>query len=43
MAEKSSSPAGKMTTLQVQLLLLYLGYAPGQADGVEGPRTQEAV
>lgn len=32
-----------MTTKQVQLLLLYLGYDPGPADGMDGPTTQAAV
>lgn len=32
-----------MTIRQIQLLLLYLGYAPGEADGVDGPQTREAV
>lgn len=32
-----------MTTLQVQLLLLYLGYDPGAADGLDGPKTREAL
>lgn len=32
-----------MTTLKRQYLLLYLGYAPGAADGVDGPKTQAAL
>lgn len=32
-----------MTTKQVQLLLQYLGYAPGEADGVLGAQTTRAV
>lgn len=32
-----------MTTKQVQLLLQYLGYAPGEADGVLGAQTAQAV
>lgn len=32
-----------MTTLQVQHLLAYLGYDPGTADGVLGPKTKAAV
>lgn len=32
-----------MTIRQIQLLLLYLGYSLGEADGLEGPRTREAV
>lgn len=32
-----------MTTLQVQHLLAYLGYDPGAADGVLGPKTKAAV
>lgn len=32
-----------MTMYQIQLLLLYLGYAPGSPDGLEGGKTREAV
>lgn len=32
-----------MTIYQIQLLLLYLGYSPGQPDGIDGPTTQAAV
>lgn len=32
-----------MTTHQIQLLLLYLGYSPGSPDGIDGPTTQAAV
>lgn len=32
-----------MTVYQLQLLLLYLGYAPGNPDGVDGPATREAL
>ena len=32
-----------MTTYQIQLLLLYLGYSPGEPDGMDGPTTQAAV
>lgn len=32
-----------MTTYQIQLLLLYLGYNPGEPDGIDGPTTREAV
>lgn len=32
-----------MTIYQIQLLLLCLGYDPGPADGIDGPRTQAAV
>lgn len=32
-----------MSIQQVQLLLLYLGYSPGEPDGLEGPTTQAAV
>lgn len=32
-----------MTTYQIQLLLLYLGYSPGNPDGMDGPTTQAAV
>lgn len=32
-----------MTATQIQLLLAYLGYAPGVADGVMGPNTENAV
>lgn len=32
-----------MTTEQVQLLLRYLGFAPGDADGIPGARTREAI
>ena len=32
-----------MTTYQIQLLLLYLGYSPGNPDGMAGPTTQAAV
>ncbi len=32
-----------MTVRQVQYLLLFLGYDPGQADGVSGQKTQAAV
>lgn len=32
-----------MTTYQIQLLLLYLGYRPGTPDGIGGPATREAV
>lgn len=32
-----------MTVKKVQLLLLALGYDPGQADGIAGKKTQEAV
>lgn len=32
-----------MTTYQIQLLLLYLGYSPGNPDGLDGPTTQAAV
>lgn len=32
-----------MTIRQIQLLLQYLGYSPGEADGLEGPQTREAV
>lgn len=32
-----------MTIYQIQLLLLYLGYDPGRADGLAGPDTREAV
>lgn len=32
-----------MTTYQIQLLLLYLGYRPGTPDGIDGPVTREAV
>lgn len=32
-----------MSVYQIQLLLLYLGYNPGAADGVDGPGTQAAV
>ena len=32
-----------MTIKQVQLLLLYLGYDPGEADGVAGAKTRAAV
>jgi N-acetylmuramoyl-L-alanine amidase len=31
------------TTLQVQERLIALGYKPGPADGVDGPKTREAV
>lgn len=31
------------TTLQVQERLIALGYKPGPADGIDGPKTQEAV
>ena len=32
-----------MTLKQVQLLLLYLGYNPGDPDGMDGPTTRAAV
>lgn len=32
-----------MTIRQMQLLLLYLDYDPGTADGIDGPKTQAAV
>lgn len=32
-----------MTIYQIQLLLLYLGYSPGNPDGIDGPTTQAAV
>lgn len=32
-----------MTVRQMQLLLLYLDYNPGQPDGVDGPKTQAAA
>lgn len=32
-----------MTTYKRQLLLAYLGYDPGQLDGVDGPRTRAAA
>lgn len=32
-----------MTTKQIQCLLTYLGYDPGQIDGVDGPKTQAAL
>lgn len=32
-----------MTTHQIQLLLLYLGYSPGNPDGMDGPTTRAAV
>lgn len=32
-----------MTVKQQQCLLTYLGYAPGGIDGIDGPRTQEAL
>lgn len=32
-----------MTFYQIQLLLLYLGYNPGTADGKNGPKTRAAV
>lgn len=32
-----------MTTYQIQLLLLYLGYSPGSPDGTDGPATRAAV
>lgn len=32
-----------MTTEQVQLLLRYLGYAPGEADGILGEKTRGAI
>lgn len=31
------------TTLQVQERLIALGYKPGPADGIDGPKTQEAL
>ena len=32
-----------MTTLQIQALLTYLGYGPGQVDGIIGPKTKGAL
>lgn len=32
-----------MSIRQIQLLLLYLGYSPGEPDGLDGPTTQAAV
>lgn len=32
-----------MTIKQLQLLLIFLGFDPGEADGLWGPKTQEAV
>lgn len=32
-----------MTVLQIQCLLTYLGYSPGDIDGVDGTRTRNAV
>ena len=32
-----------MTTKQIQCLLTYLGYDPGQIDGFDGPKTQAAL
>ena len=32
-----------MTTKQIQCLLTYLGYDPGQIDGIDGKRTQAAL
>ena len=32
-----------MTVKQQQCLLDYLGYDPGQIDGVDGPKTQAAL
>lgn len=32
-----------MSTYQIQLLLLYLGYSPGDPDGIDGPTTRAAV
>ena len=32
-----------MTVAQIQLLLTYLGYAPGAADGIAGKMTRAAV
>ena len=32
-----------MTTKQIQCLLTYLGYDPGQIDGVDGPKTHAAL
>ena len=32
-----------MTTKQIQCLLVYLGYDPGQIDGIDGKKTQAAL
>ena len=32
-----------MTAKQIQCLLTYLGYDPGQIDSVDGPKTQAAL
>ena len=32
-----------MTTKQIQCLLTYLGYDPGEIDGMDGPKTQAAL
>lgn len=32
-----------MTTKQIQCLLTYLGYDPGQIDGIDGKKTQAAL
>lgn len=32
-----------MTTLQIQSLLTYLGYDPGEVDGLPGRNTRRAV
>ena len=32
-----------MTTLQIQALLVYLGYDPGDVDGLPGKNTRRAV
>ena len=32
-----------MSTYQIQLLLLYLGYSPGDPDGIDGPTARAAV
>jgi peptidoglycan hydrolase-like protein with peptidoglycan-binding domain len=42
-ADDASSPAATAVVSQAQALLTDLGYEPGAVDGIEGPRTAEAI
>ena len=42
-ADDASTPAATTVVSQAQALLTDLGYEPGAVDGIEGPRTAEAI